>query len=316
MYLLWALYAWGLLARLVMAFRTWRLIVWLGWTVNGAILLAGIAGGLASGRLTWLWTERYTFVFSLMPYAFALEVVALHGLALAETAASRRARILYRLGSLAAAGLLLAAQARGSLLFLALTAAILAAARRGPWRGRVALGAVAAMLALLGGLLLFGVGPGDLDAFASGRLSLFSVEIAEHLPGDSTLDWLVGSASFAGGERTLATTDKISEEARFARRNTDNTYLALVLNHGLVGLALFLAPAFWVWRRLSRLERSARGPARRMLQLGLATMIGLAAQSVVSLTVPSMGNLVAIYLPLYWLPLARLDAGAERAREA
>jgi len=73
-------------------------------------------------------------------------------------------------------------------------------------------------------VFLYGTSYEEIDLLSSGRLSLYELEITKHIPEGDALDWLMGSDTFLGGERTLVV-DEISTTARFERtRQTTITW--------------------------------------------------------------------------------------------
>ncbi len=306
MYFLWALYAFWEVPILLQQ-ETKRLLFCK--IVMGALLLLtgyGIVVGICTGNLYWTWTSRMSFVFHVVAYGHVLSVLsALALVCLVETGRKKTCLFVYA----AMFVLAILAVTRNTLVFLVVAAASFFFGQRGKKKEAL----IAFCMLLLVSLLFlqnWGVEEDDIDKLSSGRLSLFSSEFANHLPTDRLSWWLFGSETFLGAERTLVL-DAVGVDARFERNVTDNSYLSIILGHGLVGLLLFLVPFVFIYSRLLAVLRQGQLQAKEKLRvhLALAVLEGLAAQSLFMITIPSMGNLVSIVLPTLW----RLSDETQRA---
>jgi hypothetical protein len=298
MYFLWALYAFWELPILLTQEGKGILFCKIAMASLLLLTISGILVGIGTGNLYWTWTTRMSFVFHVVAYGHALSVLAALALIFFVESEKKKAFLL-----LYGVALLLAvlAVSRNTIVFILFAAASFFFGQRGKKKEWM----IAFCLLLLISVLFlrnWGISEDDIDKLSSGRLSLFSSEFTSHLPSDRLLWWLFGSETFLGAERTLVL-DAVGVDARFERNVTDNSYLSILLGHGLVGLLLFLAPFFYIYAKLhSSLHYAQKSEAeKRRAYLALALLEGLAVQSLFMITMPSMGNLVSIFLPGLWL---------------
>lgn len=208
------------------------------------------------------------------------------------------------------------------LAFVALFAGLVAALSRGPWVGTAAGLLVALSLGSGGGKRLGWL----LGAAALGTLALVMLpggeKIIDHLPFVGTVD--EGSVTYRqrlfevsmgvfwqnpvfGSFYYLS--NPAMEEMRQGQGIIDmvNSYLAVALPYGAVGLSLFVAPfacSAWVCWRARRLQGRAHVEVDR---LGRALLGALAA---VLLTIATVSS-ISVVAPVYWL-LAGLCVGYAR----
>jgi hypothetical protein len=302
MYFLWALYVYLLLPIFLKNTQAWITLLRLIWFVVTASLAIGIYWGIAHESIYWLWTTRISFVFSLVQYGNALGILAVISLALFTYSKSKKFRLILAFTFVGALVLSVLAVTRGTIVFIIVTTTVFWIGKKR--YGRVWLLALLVLVPLLAISFVeyLSVNVNDIDRWSSGRLSLFSLEISQHMSDKGSSQWLFGSDSFLGAERTLVV-DQVGAEARMERNVTDNSFLAMILSHGIVGLILFAVPLFYSFYLLMAHEQQATREGKRYAQLSIATLIGLCAQSMFAMTIPSMGNMVSIYLPVLWLPV-------------
>jgi hypothetical protein len=172
----------------------------------------------------------------------------------------------------------------GSSSFAVGAAALVVFALVGQVRQRAFLARVLAATAALALILLISTSSlGEYDANTSGRITIWSSIVAGSLdksPPDNALTALTGT-DFVLPERNpygVVRSTHVEE-----RRHSDNTYLSLALDAGVVGLVLFVLPFAVLVRRRPKAPRIHR-------KLALAIGGGLAIQGAAVALSPSFGN--------------------------
>ena len=312
MYFLWSLYGFVVLPIIFNNLQSWTAMLRLIWVTTALSLVVGILWGFMQAQVYWSWTNRVAFVFGLVPYSHALAILALTSLALLIQPSSRALRVIAILTFCAAFALSILAVTRSTIVFIIVTSIVFWVGKNRNWQGGLLVSFIVIPMLIASTIGLFS--SGEIDNWSSGRLRLFSHEISEHLADRGSTEWLFGSNTFLRGERTLVV-DQVGSESRLERNVTDSTYLAILLAHGIVGLLLFALPLVHAFYLMLAREKQYAGVNKRLVQLGVATLIGLGAQSMFTMTIPSMGNMISIYLPIFWLPLVTMQSPTQKPRE-
>jgi|GEM_PF-6340272 len=302
MYLMWGLYSFVFLPVLFAQRQTWLFALKVIWGALWIVLAGGILYGLSNGILYWQgWTNRMSFVFGVIPFGFALEVTACVALVWFENTASSRVRV-FLLATYALALLLaILAIQRSSIVFMIVLLLIYGVAKAFHQYRYVLVPIILVICALVGlnYMNLAELNLEDVNDISSGRLTLLSNQIENNVKDFSSL--MFGSTGFTTGTH-VSMIERPEVVKVFQRKVADNSYLALIFSHGLIGLLLFLAPLIYLTKLLIDEERFGSQWGRRMAQLALCSIVALAVQGMFVLTIPTMGNTVAICLPLFWLP--------------
>lgn len=132
------------------------------------------------------------------------------------------------------------------------------------------------------------------DDLSSGRITFW-----KHVTKDIVYSEDPVGAVMFGVERLPSTDlitpyDDLKYEKAFVKQRVDNTYLDIMVESGLVGLALFLLPYLYLFRVGLK---ALRDPAmdRRYIAWCLALMIGVAFQGMFATTIPTFGNSIGIF---------------------
>jgi hypothetical protein len=152
--------------------------------------------------------------------------------------------------------------------------------------------------AVLGAVLVLGYFEySELNRFSSNRLSFWarttSVAFTEK---DDPIALAFGTNRDLSKEVTGNPYSDIRDQATVTKYHADNFYLELLVEGGLIGLALFLFPYVLLVLYLSRLRQ--RGGERRLASLVLSLAAGFTAQGLFAATIPSFNNPIGFMFSL------------------
>jgi O-antigen ligase len=143
------------------------------------------------------------------------------------------------------------------------------------------------------------------DAFSSGRFSKFQEAIQASLEDAPVSDWLFGSSfqqTYEVNPRFVRAYHEAVHDDRYRRAHIENLYVQIFLSHGLLGLVTFVLPFVFVYVQLHKALKSVTDLRRLNVIVAIASLNGLFFNSLVASNIPSFGNVLAIFLPVIWLP--------------
>ncbi|WP_148210142.1 hypothetical protein [Candidatus Korobacter versatilis] len=300
MYFLWGLYAYVLAQCMFRNHHVWKVFLRVTNRTTIAVLAAGALFGIYHGEYFMPGSHRLAFVFFIVQYGYALCVVCATALGLAINNRSERAKTFYAVEIIICMVLMALAVSRSSLVFalvMVLTYWVL--------KSDLALGWGLALVILVAGgtgVTFDILGWDKVNDLSSGRLALYEYELNTHLLDRPVDEWLLGSSTFLQSQNTLVV-DEAGKEARFKRNQTDNAYLSMLLSHGMLGLFFFATPLLLLAQLLLKSGKSAPPLSRSHYQLGFAVWMAVAMTSLSESTLPSLGGIVPIYMPIFWMPI-------------
>lgn len=309
-YLLWSLLSFGVVPALMGSHDTLRRVAWAALVLAAFQLGVVVLSWRVLGEVGGQFRDRMSVGIA-NPNIFAqMPQVVLAAFGMWWAASKPRPGALWRLGWAAAistaAVLAYLARSRNVLAFLVATGlgsviVTLYASRRRVW-------AVLASIALLAGtgLVLLGSEREDLDAYSSGRIRMWRMAVESALAEEPLMTTLVGPSKLPSVD--VGAYDDAASDKVFTKTHIDNAYLELVLEAGVPGLILFLAPYALVIRGALR-GLSRAGGRSRMASWSLSCWTGIAVQCVFASILPSFNNIVAMFVLMFGVASAL--AGSE-----
>ena len=303
---------------LAVLFAIWAMALYLVfpmWLRNLAQVRALITGLLLANLITWIigfaldptfshhrFTGRISLGFANPnSYAQILQIVFACALFLlsapTKTPQPRVLRLaLYALMASAAA-LAYLAMSRNVLVFMLVIVAVYSALHLGT--RLIGFSAAAAFLGMAGIMgALESSDTATINALSSGRLTYWSLVVEQGFGVRSAwYDFLIGPSHTVSAELATGGYNDMPDDRVFRRDHFDNSYVALLVQGGLIGLALFLMPHLRIVRVAYQSWRHE--PARRACYAWyLAVAAGIAAQSFFVATIPTFNNSVGLFIAL------------------
>jgi len=151
------------------------------------------------------------------------------------------------------------------------------------------------------------VEPADVDAFSSGRITMWQDALAATFQREPLQTVLVGPTSLPSA--ALWSYDEAAPDKVFLKFHIDNAYLELLLEAGLFGLLLFIAPYARIARfGLARIRSGAEPDRVRIWSL--AIFAGVAVQSGLVSTLPTFNSPLGVFFLFAGAaPLFGLESG-------
>ena len=256
-----------------------------------------VPGGLDPGLLGLL-GERAPFGFTNSNYYGQL--LQLLCVALLFSAVTRPGSAWpYVLLIVALAVLVTLARARNVLVFLLAAVPVTLIGARSP-RLLVRSGLVAAAVLVVVVSVVREMEYDELNRIATGRLDFWDFVIEQVVETDTPVWSLVAGPGELRGYRGIKTYDTAGSGKQFNKLHTDNVYLELLVEAGLIGLLLFLLPYLFVGLRLFQL--TTRGDPAAAWALGCA--LGIALQSMLVGVYPTFNSPVGVMVVLLGVPVA------------
>ena len=157
-----------------------------------------------------------------------------------------------------------------------------------------------------------------INRFSSGRLAFWSDHIEEAFErGDDAVTFLIGPGELPGASRAHRAYDPLGEQKTFAKFHSDNAYLELFFEAGVLGSLLFVWP--YLLAVVAALRRIRRGRDPREVW-AVAVLIAVACQSMFMSSIPTFASPAAfLFLSAFGIvhgPVIREVSGGDRRASA
>jgi hypothetical protein len=266
------------------------------WVTNMSALAYGMGTGVGYEEFgAWLdYNYRVSFSY-LQPniYSASWSIVFATSLYFYVTGLAGHRRRLALLPCAAALFFIFLARSESELLFcFGVVVVLLFGNRKWDWRLRFGFANILmAVLVLVSSNVLFDLD--RLDEATSRRVSLWESAWALNMANASVYDYLTGRAVLVPANPKY-TGERVGFQA--TRAQTDNVYLAVYLQNGLVGLILFFGPLLLLLSVLARKLRHGAASARAVDLLLLGVWVGVFLEIWGISAIPSFGNVTNILL--------------------
>lgn len=202
----------------------------------------------------------------------------------------RKRKIFLLLGLLA---LLFIFLARSESVLLFCIGIILAFLLNNKWDKRVRISILMLTMAVTFGTFSNSLDRDTLNTATSSRISVWERTWQLNMQDASFFSYLVGKSSLIQGNITYS-----GERVGFyaTRAQTDNVYLALFLQNGLVGLSLFFCPLLIMFSQLVNAIGQSGSSTKKLNVWVLGVWIGIFLEIFGLATIPSFGNVANIFL--------------------
>ena len=315
-------FAWPVVAYLALPFLLnssdiWRrAVLWntvAGSLLTGCIVLTGLVVGPV-GKVFRLYTGRPKLAPGFMNpnhYANELAVLAMGAVVLLVLARTRAERNLWILLAVACGVGIYLSGSRSAMVFIAVFLPVFGLL----WaRKTLVLGVLIPATAIAGlGFLVWQ--EANLEAMASGRLGLWTQHLQSRVEQNSLVTILFGGEIQDILFQRFGSQNPLIAEmgAEKLRVYTDNTYLSMFLQYGIVGFASFVLPILMLLRGVWTDATQAKRPLFSVL--AIAGLVSLCLQSVVTTTVPTFANPSAFAFLVFFVPALFLRAHSVPAPE-
>lgn len=136
----------------------------------------------------------------------------------------------------------------------------------------------------------------SINDLSSGRLLVWSRNLEFNFDNPSIVDYLTGRVHLVAGN-PLSDGSRMGFQA--SRAQADNVYLALFLQHGLIGSLLFYTPLIILLSRFIRSLKLVSGQEKRLYGIAIGIWTGLFIQMATQAPIPSFGNVINIFLLIF-----------------